>query len=77
MSAAPGINGAPSWAPDGRRLVFTLSQDGNPEIYALDLASQYPFRLTSSSSMAQACHDVSRSSPELWHDPLVARAFDH
>ena len=33
ISEAPGINSAPSWSPDGGRLVFTLSKDGNPEIY--------------------------------------------
>ena len=51
VSAAPGINGAPSWAPNGQRLAFTLSKDGNPEIYALDLGSQNPVRLTSANAI--------------------------
>ena len=28
-----GINGAPSWSPDGKRLAVTLSHEGNPDIY--------------------------------------------
>jgi len=52
VSAAPGINGAPSWSPNGQRLAFALSRDGNPEIYALDLATQAPpVRLTNNSAI--------------------------
>jgi TolB protein len=36
----PASMALPSWSPDGRRLAFTLSKDGNPEIYALDLAAK-------------------------------------
>ncbi len=35
MSAWPGINTAPAWAPDGRVLALTLSKGGNPDIYSL------------------------------------------
>ena len=35
MSAWPGINTAPAWAPDGRTLALTLSKGGNPDIFAL------------------------------------------
>jgi TolB protein len=35
MSAWPGINTAPAWAPDGRLIALTLSKGGNPDIYAL------------------------------------------
>ncbi len=41
-----GINGAPAFAPDGRRLAATLSFEGNPEIYWIDLASERVTRLT-------------------------------
>src|SRR5690606_1969960 len=47
VSARPGVNGAPAWSPDGRRLAVSLSrQDGNLDIYTLDLGSQVLTRLT-------------------------------
>jgi len=39
MSVKNSINGAPSFSPDGKSLALTLSRDGNPEIYTLDLAT--------------------------------------
>jgi TolB protein len=35
LSAWPGINTAPAWAPDGRVIALTLSKGGNPDIYTL------------------------------------------
>ena len=47
VSARAGINGAPAFSPDGRRLALTLSRDdGNLDVYVLDLASQVLTRLT-------------------------------
>jgi len=47
ISARAGINGAPSWAPDGRRLALTLSRkDGDIDVYTLDLATQVLNRMT-------------------------------
>ncbi len=47
VSAAPGINGAPSFSPDGRKLVLTLGgPDGNLDIYVMDLATRETTRLT-------------------------------
>ena len=47
VSDEPGINGAPSFSPDGRKLVITLGGiDGNLDIYTLDLASREKKRLT-------------------------------
>ena len=47
VSSDPGINGAPSFSPDGRKLVLTLGGvDGNLDIYVLDLASKQKKRLT-------------------------------
>jgi len=43
-----GINGAPSWSPDGRRLAVTLSFEGNPDIYVLNLDSGQTRRITKS-----------------------------
>jgi TolB protein len=47
VSARAGINGAPAWSPDGRRLALTLSRDGNLDIYTLDLGTQTLTRVTS------------------------------
>jgi TolB protein len=47
VSARAGINGAPTWSPDGKKLALTLSgSGGNLDIYLLDLASQQLRRLT-------------------------------
>ena len=47
VSSKPGINGAPAFSPDGRKLVITLGGvDGNPDIYVLDINSRRTKRLT-------------------------------
>ena len=47
VSSRPGINGAPSFSPDGRQLVLTQGGvDGNLDIYILDLVSRQTRRLT-------------------------------
>jgi TolB protein len=47
VSARAGINGAPAWSPDGRKLALTLGgAGGNPDIYVLDLATQDLTRVT-------------------------------
>ena len=47
VSSKPGINGAPSFSPDGRKLVVTLGGvDGNPDIHVLDINSRQTTRLT-------------------------------
>lgn len=47
VSNKPGINGAPSFSPDGRKLVVTLGGvDGNADIYILDITSRQTKRLT-------------------------------
>ncbi len=47
VSSKPGINGAPSFSPDGRRLVVTLGGvDGNLDIHVLDINSRETTRLT-------------------------------
>jgi TolB protein len=52
VSNRPGINGAPSFSPDGRKLVLTLGgHDGNLDIYVLDLATDELTRLTTSRSI--------------------------
>jgi TolB protein len=47
VSARAGVNGAPAWSPDGKRLALTLSgSGGNLDLYVLDLASQQLARIT-------------------------------
>ncbi len=47
VSGKPGINGAPSFSPDGRQLVVTLGGvDGNLDIHVLDITSRQTRRLT-------------------------------
>jgi TolB protein len=47
ISAEPGINGAPSFSPDGRKLVVTLGGvDGNLDIYTIDLTTREKTRLS-------------------------------
>ena len=47
VSSKPGINGAPSFSPDGRKLVVTLGGvDGNLDIHVLDINSRATTRLT-------------------------------
>jgi len=47
VSARAGINGAPAFSPDGKRLALTLGgAAGNPDIFVLDLATQGLTRIT-------------------------------
>jgi TolB protein len=47
VSNKPGINGAPAFSPDGRKLVLTLGGiDGNLDINVLDLSTRQTKRLT-------------------------------
>jgi TolB protein len=47
VSARSGVNGAPSFSPDGRKLAITLSSSsGNLDIYVLDLGTQGLLRIT-------------------------------
>ncbi len=39
VATYPGINGAPTFSPDGNKLAMSLSRDGNPEIYIKNLVS--------------------------------------
>ena len=49
VSSKPGINGAPSFSPDGKKLAVTLGGvDGNLDIYVLDINSRRTTRLTTS-----------------------------
>ncbi len=41
-----GIASSPSWHPNGKSLVLTLSKEGNKDIYSYDLISKKLYRLT-------------------------------
>lgn len=52
VSARVGVNGAPAFSPDGRRLALTLSgSSGNLDIYVLDLTTQALTRITDDPSI--------------------------
>ena len=52
VSSRPGINGAPAFSPDGRKLVLTLGgADGNLDIHVLDLSDRQLTRLTTNRSI--------------------------
>jgi dipeptidyl aminopeptidase/acylaminoacyl peptidase len=46
----PSAESRPSWSPDGQKLAFTTSRDGNPEIYVMNADGSGPTRLTKSSA---------------------------
>jgi TolB protein len=47
VSARAGINGAPSFSPDGKKLAITLGgTNGNPDIFVLDLSTNATTRIT-------------------------------
>jgi TolB protein len=52
VSARAGINGAPVYSPDGKKLALTLGgSGGNPDIYVLDLQTQNLSRITDDPSI--------------------------
>ena len=46
LTSFAGLNGAPSFSPDGKRMALVLSKDGNPDIYILDLQTRRLRRIT-------------------------------
>ena len=52
VSGRPGVNGSPSFSPDGRELTITRSDDrGNLDVFALDLSTQVLRQLTADSGI--------------------------
>ena len=48
LTSSTGGNRAPDVSPDGRRVAFVSTRDGNPEIYEVDLGGGETRRLTKS-----------------------------
>jgi len=46
ITSFKGLNGAPSFSPDGKNLAMVLSKDGNPDIYVLNLENRRLRRIT-------------------------------
>jgi len=46
LTSFEGVNGAPAWSPDGKKIAVTLSRDGNPDLYIVDVANGRAFQLT-------------------------------
>lgn len=46
LTSFAGLNGAPSFSPDGSQMALVLSKDGNPDIYILDLQTRRLRRIT-------------------------------
>ncbi|RJX29786.1 MAG: Tol-Pal system beta propeller repeat protein TolB [Desulfurivibrio sp.] len=51
LSRRSGLNMAPAWAPNGRSMVATLSKDGNPDLYQLNLDGSIVRRLTANAGI--------------------------
>ena len=46
LTKHPDKDSAPSWSPDGKRIVFTSKRDGNSEIYVMDADGKNQQNLT-------------------------------
>ena len=53
LTKHPDRDSAPSWSPDGKRIVFSSERDGNWEIYVMDADGRNPRRFTENDSFDQ------------------------
>ncbi|MFI7919389.1 Tol-Pal system protein TolB, partial [Acinetobacter baumannii] len=51
LTSFKGLNGAPSFSPDGKSMLFAASMNGNPEIYQMDLSTRQVKRMTNDSGI--------------------------
>jgi Tol biopolymer transport system component len=50
LTSLQSSSGSPRWFPDGRRVVFDSDKEGHTEVYATDITTLVPHRLTNDSS---------------------------
>jgi hypothetical protein len=50
VTSLESSSGSPSWFPDGRRILFDSDKEGHTEVYATDITTLVPHRLTNESS---------------------------
>ncbi len=48
LTSGPAVNEDPAWSPDGTRIAFQSTRDGNFEIYVMDADGSDPINLTRS-----------------------------
>ena len=60
-------NGDPSWSPDGRRLAFTSTRDGNEEIYVHD---------TDNGALTRVTFDPARDRDPAWSPDGTRLVFE-
>ena len=61
----PFLTRDPSWSPDGKRIAFVSTREGNREIYVMDADGKNPRRLTNNPR-----NDID----PVWFDPAFAVA---
>ena len=54
LAGFPGVNAGADIAPNGREMVLTLSKDGNPDLYIMDLGTSRLTRVTRTRYAAEA-----------------------
>ena len=51
VGAFPGMTFAPRFSPDGQRIVMSLEQEGNANLFAMDLRSRRTLQLTNDNAI--------------------------
>jgi Tol biopolymer transport system component len=51
LTRSPGDDRSPSWSPDGTRIAFESTRDGNYEIYTMNADGTGPQRLTQNAAL--------------------------
>jgi Tol biopolymer transport system component/DNA-binding winged helix-turn-helix (wHTH) protein len=50
LTFSPGVQGQPTWSPDGRWIAYSSDRAGNSDIWAQPIAQENPVRLTNSTA---------------------------